>query len=765
VGGYGRKELCPGSDIDILILYKNNTYKLIEKLVRFYWDSGLNPGCVVRTLPECKKILGEDINTDTAYLHARYICGNKHLFDYLSKKIIKAYFHKRRRYFINLFRDDLVSKIQKPVDSIYHVEPDLKNGICTLRDCHRLLWAEMLRSGTSDFSELELLSHFKRQDVDSFEKAYDFLLNLRNELHIFSCRRIDILEISVQPEIALIMGFQDPGEILKKYFLHIRNIKNFISLFLEKNPGGEGLFSWIRRRFSSVTVSYNMYMVDGIIYPVMRYFQQSRIPPLPEEILGFFETALIYKAYLSNEFCNIIRFFAGNIPTSTFFNDRVFQIFKRILRRDDIGPVLILMHETHILEKIIPEFQTLVCKVEYDSYHELTVDQHILLAVNYLDHFEDRETNKLNLIYRGLSNKFLLKLGILLHDIGKALEGNHSQSGAVIAENICIRLGLDDRDIDKIRFLIVNHLLMSEISLAVEFEPRVIAEFASKLESKENLDMLYILTVIDIKNVGKKAWSEWKGVQLNDLYDKTISYLESRGTDLKVKEGHPFDISPFLASDLDYHKIWINQFKENRPANGMLIRIEKYIGFLRITFIAHDRRGLFCDITGCLTSEGFNILSANGYISDEEFVVDVFHVELDELVTLTIKEIEKRLLDKWKKILKLGITTDQLIEERQRLYPQKNNSRRKSGETRIELDNKTSKNYTLLQISTDDRFQLLYTITKIINRMNLNIISAKLSSRIGLAKDSFYLTDSDFRKIEDEEVQNRLKKQLWESLG
>ena len=164
-----------------------------------------------------------------------------------------------------------------------------------------------------------------------------------------------------------------------------------------------------------------------------------------------------------------------------------------------------------------------------------------------------------------------------------------------------------------------------------------------------------------------------------------------------------------------------------------------------------------------MTSEGFNILSANGYIVDH-MVVDVFHVELDEHMSLTLREIEKRILGKWKKITNKGITADQLIEERKRLYPPKTNFRRKSEKTRIELDNKTSKNYTLLQITTNDRFQLLHTIAKIINRMDLNIISAKLSSRIGFAKDSFYLTDSASRKIEDEDIQNRLKKQLWASI-
>ncbi|MBN2738314.1 MAG: HD domain-containing protein [Spirochaetales bacterium] len=764
LGGYGRKELCPHSDIDILVIYSEKSYSLIEKMVRFFWDCGLNPGCVVRTLAQCRQILGEDIATDTAYLHARFLCGNPQMFDELSRKILKPYFKKRKNHFIQLFRQELLNKIQKPVDSIYHVEPDLKNGICALRDCHRLLWAEMLRTGASSFYELELQSNFKKNDVQSFKSAYDFLLNLRNELHIYTGRRIDILEVALQPEIASIMGFQLTGEILEEYFKQIRNIKNFISLFLEKSPAGEGLFYRIRRNFSSVEIDYNMYMVDGIIYPVMRYFQQPRIPPLPEEILHYFELASIYKAYLSYEFCNIIRALAHRLPTRKFFTDEVFEVFERILRRENIGPILMLMHETHILEKIIPEFQTLVCKVEYDTYHELTADQHILLAVAHLDHFEETESKELNLIYRSLPNKFLLKMVILLHDIGKALEGDHSQTGAIVAQNICIRLGLSDGDTDKIRFLILNHLLMSNISFEVEFEPRVIEDFANRVGTKEKLDMLYVLTVIDIKNVGKKAWSQWKGVQLKELYDKTLEYLENDHTSPDYKLHHPFEMSPFLASDLEHHEIWLNEFYALNDQKAILVKIEKFIGFLRITFIAKDRSGLFLDITGCLTSEAYNILSANGYTSKQGDVVDVFHVEADENMTLTTMEIKTRIENKWKKITEQGVPVRQLIDKHLKLYPLKKSERRKSEKTQILLDNKTSQYFTLLQISTNDRFKLLFTIAEIINRLDLNIVSAKLSSRIGFAKDSFYITDSRSNKIENPDLQEQLKKELWRNI-
>jgi len=769
LGGYGRRELWPFSDVDILILHQDqHSSARLSRLVKVFWNIGLNMGCVVRTLSECAAIIGDDLATDTALLESRHICGNRDLFHKLQNIYLKPYFEKNKNKYIAEISAALREGLYSSENSLYRVEPNIKNGICALRDCQRLLWAERVRSGARKFSDLHSKVGFSLTETRSFIANYEFLAGLRTELHLICSQRMDILEMDYQNDIARRYGFgrNGAGQLMEKYFKTVREIRLALLSFLEKDLTGKSIWGDMRSLLSAVEIAPSIAVLDGIVFS--RHKKDVHLDTA-ETIISLFQRALSHRATLSVELRNKVRHAVDAIDQDEFKERIAGDLFLAILAQSSsVGQVLLVMHETGVLGKLIPAFNALTCKVEYDQYHEFTIDQHILLALCACDELEHDPDNKIRHIYQAIEDKLVLRLAVLLHDIGKMQPGDHAQNGAVIAENVCERLGLNEAQTERIRFLVYHHLDMANMSLFREPDDKNMKIFFSDVENKKNLDLLYLLTVVDIRSVGRKTWTGWKAYQLEQLYDRVVdSFNNLKSDQIAGVTSAPLAVADdsylhdILPEDREKHILWLAQTGEA----GLGLHLEMFTGFERLTVCADDRVGFLGDVIGCISSEGYNVLSARIYSTPNGKVLDIFHIEPPEKPCLTAQKRIANIYQKWEKIKTRQVSADDLVAERINIYPPPPLRRaQQKNLVDVHLNNTDSPHCTIVEIDTADNFGLLHRIAHCFSENRVNIVSARLSTRNDRAVDVFYVTDASGKKITGKDCILLLTKKLTAAL-
>jgi [protein-PII] uridylyltransferase len=751
LGGYGRAELCPYSDIDLLILHSGSADKdKIAAAVRFFWDMGLSLGLVVRSLHECSKILGEDIASDTALLQSRFLAGNKRLFHHFETSVIRPYFLKNRKPFVEGMQTSIKSGIFSTDNTLFRTEPNIKDGICAMRDCQRIMWAERVIAGSRSISDLYHLSHYKQADIDSFSSAYEFLIAIRIEIHNVCKKRMDILETGLQSDVSEALGFgkDNPAALMEAYFRTVRTVRHFAMTFLEKRIGGRGLWTSLRSSVGAVKIKQGVYLLDGILFMTARNLPPEAQSPL--WIVDIFKRAVNVNATLSVELANWIRAAMQHVTAQDFVSAEIDALFLDILSQEkNAGRTLSFMHDTGVLAGLIPAFGPLTCKVEYDTYHEYTIDQHILLSLAALDELDSDPDKGIRGLYARLANKRLLRLAVLLHDIGKSMSGDHVANGAIIAEEMCDRLGLSEEEKRRVVFLVYNHLALAGLAFGRELEDRLVEEFVRRVGNRETLDMLYLLTILDIRHVGYKTWTAWRAHLLEIAYDRAVEFLSRKnihGSDLtsEIGIGSALYVLDTLPEDRKKHGEWLSGLQKNE----FKIELDTFVGFDRLSVLTFDRLGLFADITGCISSEGYNILSARVYSTDWGAILDIFHVEKDGATSIDSERRVQNIRKKWSLIVSGQATAEGLIEEHMHMYPPKK-PRSIEKQPLVRIDNEISTACTVLEIEARDRFGLLYRIARCLSNLGVNIASARLSTRVDRAIDTFYLTDASGKRISD----------------
>ena len=768
LGGYGRRELWPYSDVDILIIHSNQHKSAkLSSAVKLFWNIGLTMGCVVRTISECAAIIGEDLATDTAFLESRFICGNRDLFTKLQKKCVKPYFEKHKKTYIEKISAALREGIYSSENSLYRIEPDIKNGICALRDCQRLLWAERVKCGTKNFAQLHAKSGFSLTQTRRFEANYAFLAGLRAQLHMISGQRLDVLETDYQNDIAARCGFGEDGagRLLEEFFKTVREIRLSLLSFLERDLSGKSIWNNVRRGFSSIEIASGLAVLDGIIFS--RHKKDVNLDTA-EAIIRIFKNALTFQATLSVELRNKIRHAVDTINYDDFKSKVVGEIFLDILTwPGSVGQLLLTMHETGFLGKLIPAFQTLTCKVEYDQYHEFTIDQHILLALCACDELAHDPDSRIKNIYSSV-NKPVLRLAILMHDIGKVQPGDHAANGAIIAESICDRLGLSNDQTNQVRFLVYHHLDMSNMSLQREPDDNNIAEFAGVIGDRDTLDLLYLLTIVDIRSVGPHTWTGWKAYQLEQLHDRVFRFLDNYGEyqeppRLPADEAIPDSsyLHDNLPEDREKHSRWLSKISNK----GLQLHHESFAGFERLTVCDYDRAGFLSDIISCFTAEGYNILSARIYSTVDGKVLDIFNLEAPDKPRISAQKRISNIYAKWN-LLKTGqMSADDLVRQRLKNYrPSALRRVLQKKPVDVRINNNESQLATIIEIDTADNFGLLHKITRSFHENQVNVVSAKLSTRNDRAVDVFYVTDMAKQKITSHEYTERFINSLTSAL-
>lgn len=751
LGGYGRGEMCPYSDIDVLVLHDGKAPQpALESFARGLWDLGTGVGCVVRTVAECASILGDDPATDNALLDCARVAGTEDQLQRLVSTVLKPYFRRKRRTYIDAICRELHERVYSSVNTLYRVEPDLKNGICALRDCQRMVWAERIYDLTIGGKQTPGYHILGVEGKKSLLTAYEFLLKLRVELHMLTGRRIDLLELGMQPQVAanLELGEGDPAGLMEQYFRAVTEIRHAVHLFLERAPRATPMWDAVRRRLSAYPAGPALAVVDGIL------FQRGKPPanqPPVMWLLAVFQSALTCHAVLGIELRNTIRRMVKELTPADFRNAEVDRKFREIISRyRDVGRILQLMHETTFLEGLIPEFGALTCQVEYDTYHEYTVDQHILLSLCALDELSQEKDELILNVYLHLPRKTLLRLGLLLHDVGKALPGDHSRTGAAIAENVALRLGFDKDETERIRFLVYNHLAMSEVSLMREPEEELVREFAERVGDQENLDLLFLLTVLDIRHVGSRTWTGWKAAQLKDIYLRTAALLAAPSAHVPTQDGVPegFDADSYLRHTLPEEREEHHRWLASLQPGELQLHAESLVGFDRLTVLAYDRKGFLSDFGGCLFAEGLWVVQARIQSTADGRILDVFDLESDGRTALPFADRVTGVRRRWEAVCNGTAQAEEMARERLRRYPQKA-TRSPANRLRIAIDNDISPRYTVLEVDVPDSWGLLHRLARALSGLDILIVSARIATMIDQAKDVFYLTNASNEKITD----------------
>lgn len=782
VGGYGRGELNPHSDIDIMFLCRDESDRArAPELLYSLWDAGLDIGYSVRTSEECKVLARKDIKIRTSLLESRLIAGSPVLYDTFLKSLQSEVFYWKAQDFVSRKLAERNANRLKFGGSVYLREPNIKEGEGGLRDIHTALWIAFVHfkaASLRDLVEKEVLS---REQYAVFLRSRNFLWKIRNQIHYLSGRKNDHLTFDLQEHAARDFQYRDSAHLLaverfmKAYFLHARNIKDFLSIVsaavLPKPP----------RRWFGRTLTIGPFSLVGKSLVLK---DGNECCEDTSHVMTAFQVVQTRGAHFSDKLKTTVRSF--RVDDNQRCSPAASDIFLSILNMpDNLSKTLALMKDLRFLGRYIPEFRPVQALARHDYYHMYAVDEHILLAVRALEHLwagRFPTHTALRTAFSRLWKRWPLILAVLIHDLGKAYRSDHEQRGLEIAEKVLFRLGVKDDDRERILLLVRNHLVMSNISQRRELNDRkVIADFAALVKDRENLEMLYLLTYADISAVNPTAWTQWKAVLLHDLYVKTLDFFSSNEQSAgeirarriaareRVKKAGenrftPERIDSYLASMPDEYVLNATtnriidhlSMMQRLEEEQLVIRYRHYPekGCTELTVCAYDAYGVFYRTAGAISAKNLNILKAQVYTSKTGVMIDTFQITGPEGSLYSYDDAWESIRFELRKSLRSGKKPAE-----PGLYAP---NRRIPGivTPTILFDNDTSDAFTIIDVTCRDSVGFLYRVTKTLYELNLDIASAKIVTEGVRVLDSFYVTDMLRKKVTDRERLEKVREAL-----
>ena len=800
-GGYGREELSPYSDIDLLILHPPNQGKDLEERLRAIlhplWDWGLTVGYTVQTPKDSLRAAQKDLEILFCFLDARWVGGGKEIFyrwqEEFSRSLLKAKDHE----LILQIRQRTEARYRKVGDSVFVLEPEIKEGRGGLRDYHSAFWAAKIHNGIRSAGELTEKGLFSEKEWYVYSLALSFLWRVRHQLHFFHKRREDRLSFEDQEAIAKALGYRGENSLqatesfLKDYFRQALLIHHLSWNLLEKslNGGAEPRTFWGRRAPAEVAPGFALFR-GRLALTEVSHFDRN-----PFYLWKAFALVHEYGVGMDVRLREVIAEHL-DVVTERFrlAEESISSFWSFFENPGDLSRVLEIMHETGFLRKFLPEFDLVHCHIQYDRYHLYPVDVHSIYTVRELDGLEKKAGEKswplLEELMGEVKEKALLKLAALVHDLGKAEGASHAQRGEKIAAVIGQRLKLDPDRIATLCFLVREHLIFSETAQRRDLnDENLIFRFAQAVGSSERLKMLYLLAFADLRAVGPSAWTAWKDTLMRELFIKThhllekgkglgkedqdrIITLQREVMDLLKGQVPAPKVSEYLANiPMRHYEVHDSQaigqqilMAEKLADQKVVMEGEDKIaeGWHEITVVGQDEPGLFAKICGVLTANFLNILSAQISTWENGVAVDQFYVQnlIDEEIFQSRRW--NQIQENMKQVLEGNREVSSLVEGMVAPLFHKYASSRLS--TRVEIDNAVSDFYTVIEIYTHDRPGLLYRISQKIFEMGLNLWMARISTKVDQVVDVFYIQDLSGAKIEEEEKISRVKREITEEL-
>ncbi|MEP6603605.1 MAG: [protein-PII] uridylyltransferase [Spartobacteria bacterium] len=797
LGGYGRRELNPHSDVDVMILHGGgsgpvSTYieRVVEQILYLLWDIGFKVGHSTRSIRDALAQANQDMLTKTAMLESRHLTGDAELArDFRDKFRAKCVAGYEREY-VEMRMHDQAARHAKFGDSVYMQEPNLKSGCGGLRDYQNLLWMTYFKEGVLTTTHLVGKDWLSESDRRRIETAYDFLLRVRTDLHYATGRATDVLHLNMQEQIAERLGYDaQPGQLrseamMRDYFEHTRNIFRVTERISEQFVAGHAtdrtrsLFGFLpllkpnEVRLESFSVRNGRLHTDD-----RELFDQD-----PDQMMRVFQLAQEQRLDLSPELEDSLNRQLGKITRVYQYATVPREMFMSILsRKGEVGAILRLMHRVNFLGRYIPEFGELTCLVQHEFFHRYTADEHTLVCIDKLDALATTEDPKL-ISYRKLFEKleepFVLYLALLMHDTGKAVRARpHSEASALFAHRVATRLQLTPEQRKSLVLLVDHHITLSSMAQQRNLDdPATIEEFAHLVKSQKNLDALMLLTLADGQGTSAAAWSDWKESLVWQLYYATSQYLvdqksyhgqmriERDSLQASVLE----HLSPDYHDEVEAHFEFMsdNYFRASKPIEivehlklfrtffdnvtsgqqplASAIHWESFPeqGHTIVTLCNWNRQQLLARIAASFAVVPTNILSVDTFARGDHTVLDVIRVCDVKGRAVT----DQRARDLVETTLRQALATA-TFDFKPLLEKARKQGRREAVQeielpTHIVVDNKAHPAHTLIQIQTPDRIGLLYDLLTCLDREGVTILLSRVSTQNGAAIDTFYVTDA-----------------------
>jgi len=805
LGGYGRGELNFHSDIDVNLIYTGNlTESHLEDIEAFYYfllslkrDLGFSP----RSLNEAIELSKEDLSVFTNFLQRRFLRGSTEL-DQTFSKLFFDFVKNNKNHLVTEITVARSDRYKRYYGTVYYQEPNVKESKGGLRDLHEAFWIGKIVFGIENYSgflDRKILDRKNFRDVIS---AYDFLLRVRNQLHITAGRKSDILSFEMQRIAAEFFGFSSDRKGVELFMKNYFNAATDLSVItkeiikaakeeLEKSSERFSIKKLLSRREKVGEVFYiegNALFIEG---------KESELLKKPTRILDGFRIVQERGVELSAGLFSIFKL-AAESNREKFRKKEVLRKFKEILTSPNrLSYTLEVMHETKVLGALIPDFDRLRGHFQFDTYHKFTTDIHSILTVREIEKIEEKGTSetpvkekqKLSQVFQDLESPHTLFIAALFHDIGKGKPGRHEYVGAGIARKYLSEMGFSKEEIEEVVWLVKNHLVMSHLAFRRDIsDPELIQQFKDECGSEERLKKLFLLTYADIKAVGPGAWDNWKSTLLWKLYESTLALFQENKTaeelieeklrrrKEKVKKLLKGKIKAesiekfFSNADKDYlisyssqeiakHLLTMKKVKRENLDYDLYHESFPDMGFTKLVIVTRYRRGLFNKISGILSYLGINIKGAtiNRAIEDEcDCMVYTIH-----LSTVAGEAVPCEKLEKFSEYMEKLYREKLNVEELGELIKPKSFRRNVPlPESKVKVDNETSERHTIVEVSTYDRLGILYAITKVLLEEKTRLRRAIITTEGNRVIDSFYITDMEYRKITDSERLEKLKEKI-----
>ncbi|MDQ3652103.1 MAG: [protein-PII] uridylyltransferase [Acidobacteriota bacterium] len=815
LGGYGRSDLAPFSDLDLLFLHTGgrrsgaSTRELIERVLHLLWDSGLSIGQKVHTLDECLAAWRTDPHFQTAMVNARLVIGDEALFARLTTALEQRR-RKNPEALIATARHERAERAKKFGDAIYLQEPNVKEGAGGMRDLHTALWAAYARFGCRTLDELRAAEHISEDERIRATQSYDFLARVRHEAHWLAGRKTDRLALDLQPHIAERFGYrtsphlQASEQFMRDYYRRARELHQFSEVLLARaSERGERVLRWFNRaRREQLAESFSIKNHELYFEGAPSLFTDN--PLLLFEAVSLSQTA---NATFSHELRDTIRQRLTAVDRDFRAAPAPARLFREILnRRGRVGGALRLMNDVGLLGRYLPEFERISLLIQHDLYHHYTIDEHTLRAIDVLDELavgggavnsHDRTQTQLREALAEIEDVAPLYLSLLLHDLGKGRGRGHIARGTVIAEHVCRRLNLDEAEAARIVLLVRHHVLMAHVSQRRDLsEPRLAADFAREVGGLGALNMLLLLTYADMSAVGPGVWSDWKGALLCDLYRRAREYFDGGETTVAVADEvarvkrqvlatlgndetaaqiieHHFRLLPERYARAANHEtvlMHLRLIEELQSAGTEVISchwLARADGTTGLSVAGRDRRGLFADLAGALAAQGVEILSANLNTRSDGIAVDNFEIR-DAATRQAVAEHRRTRIERELRAAVSGSADVAALVER---WQTRNAPRRLKAFTarprsapRVECSNRIADATTVVEVHAADEPGLAYKIASVLAGFGVNIVFARVATEKCDAFDVFYVTGDSGEKLSEAEA-SRLKAALVKSLA
>jgi [protein-PII] uridylyltransferase len=799
LGGYGRGQLNPRSDIDLLFLFDivQKSDPLTRSVLHTLWDLRFEVGYSTRSISDCVQAGQEDVESLTAMLESRFLAGDTDLHDRFRATMVNQFTGRKARSFVQ-------SKIRERVrrtshSSVQLQEPNLKENPGGLRDAHSAGWilmAKRNKRAPEGFLEEHLLS--KRAYVNYIE-AVSYILRVRNELHFHTGKKHDALEHDLQPQIAEGLGYEDTDHemgverFMRDYYTNARTIHQMTDLMCEKlgttSVANKALDLIVRRSLDDGAILSH----TQIQLPQRRskFFDQD-----PHRLLSLFLDAQRFGARISHATQQAIRDHLHLIDDELRASPRAARIFLEILRSPaDVAITLRRMHDLGVLGTYIPEFGGLTCLVQYNLYHIYSADEHTLVTIRNLEELSrspnvSPDLRPFRRLFNDLSRRELLYIALLMHDVGKARRGkDHSVEGAAMSRTFLERIGLPENQIESVELLVRLHLSMSHISQRRDMsDEEMINEFARQFKSVDDLRMLCLLTYADLSGVTKTAWSAWKGQLLWELFVKTFNVVsgEDDGNDqeLALDEALPKILEELdgrhKPKDVEAHvrslPLRYAQTVSGDEVGSHMDLIAKLDGsnvaasftdsgaFSEVTICTRDLPYRLSQICGVLATNDLNIFSAQAYTRTDGIVIDTFQVTCPDGASKVESRKRARVRSQLAKVLGGATEIRELFEKHQARWSR----RRRTTQvvpTEVNVDNDISDQFTVIDVFARDGVGLLYRITEALSDFNLDISTARISTQADRAIDAFYVRHKVSGKVHESDELSEIRAKLLEKLA